>query len=166
MRVGPIALGEAEAGEHRADLGLDGVAVARAEFAFGAMEAVGDLGVLGAGGIELGHAVGEVFLLLLQGAQIGEDGHAFGEDGAAGKREPFLRQVADADALHDGDGAGVEPVDAGQDLEQRGFAGAVGADDAGALVGRDQPVQVFEEDFGAEAFAGPGELDHLGVGGG
>ena len=49
-------------------------------------------------------------------------------------------------------------------LEQRRFAGAVGADDADALVGRDQPVEVFEEDFGAEAFSGPGELNHWGLG--
>ena len=48
----PIALAEAEAGEHGADLRFDGVAVARAELAFRAMEAVGHLRVLGAGGIE------------------------------------------------------------------------------------------------------------------
>ena len=53
----PIALRETEAGEHRADLRFDGVAVARAEFAFGAVEAVGHLGVFRAGGVELGHAV-------------------------------------------------------------------------------------------------------------
>ncbi len=64
------------------------------------METVGHLGVLGAGGIELGHPVRQGFLFLFEGEQIGEDGHAFGEDGAAGKRETFLRQVADAGALH------------------------------------------------------------------
>ncbi len=129
------------------------------------MEAVGNLSVLGAGGVELGELVREGFLLLLESQQVGEDGHAFGEDGAAGEGEPFLRQVADAGALHDGDAAGVERVHAGQDFEECGFAGAVGAHDAGALVGGDQPVQILEECFGAEAFGGPGELDHLGVGG-
>ena len=105
---------------------------------------------------------GEVFLLVFERAQVGEDGHAFGEHGAAGKREAFLRQVADGDALLGGDGAGIEALDAGQHFEQRRFAGAVGAHDAGALVGRDQPVDVLEKDFGAVAFAGPGELDHGG----
>ena len=126
------------------------------------MEAVGDLGVLGAGGVEFGHAAGQVFLLVFEGAQVGEDGHAFGEDGAAGKREAFLGQVAEGDALLGDDGAGVEAFDAGEHLEQGRFAGAVGAHDAGALVGRDQPVDVFEENFGAVVFAGPGELDHGG----
>ncbi len=146
-------------------MGLDGKTVARAEFAFGAMEAVGHLRVLGAGGVELGHLMSQGFLFLLQREQIREDGHALGKDGAAGKRETFLRQVADAGALHGDDSAGIEAVHAGQDFQERGFAGAVGAHDAGALVGRDQPVQVLEECFGAKAFGGPGELDHLGVGG-
>lgn len=39
--------------------------------------------------------------------------------------------------------------------------GYVGAHDAGALVGCDQPVQVLEKCFGAEALGGPGELNHL-----
>ena len=37
-------------------------------------------------------------------------------------------------------------------------------DDADALLRRDQPVQVFKKDFGAEAFAGFGELNHDLVG--
>ena len=43
---------------------------------------------------------------------------------------------------------------------QRGFAGAVGADQAHARLGRDQPVGIFEQEFVAVAFAGGGELDH------
>ena len=43
---------------------------------------------------------------------------------------------------------------------QRGFAGAVGADQADAVAGRDQPVRVFEEEFVAEAFSGAGKLNH------
>ena len=34
------------------------------------------------------------------------------------------------------------------------------ADQADALVRRDQPVEVFEQEFVAEAFAGAGKLDH------
>ena len=32
-------------------------------------------------------------------AQVVEDGHALGENGAAGERKAVLRQVADGDAL-------------------------------------------------------------------
>ncbi len=65
----PIALGEAEAGKDGAGLGFDAVAVAGAELAFGALETVGYLGVLGAGGIEFGHAMGEHLLFLFERAQ-------------------------------------------------------------------------------------------------
>ena len=94
MRL-PIALRKSQAGEHHAHLRLDGEAVARAKLAFGLMEAVGDLRVFGAGGVEFGHPVRQRFLFLLERQQIGEDGHAFGEDGAAGERKAFLRQVAE-----------------------------------------------------------------------
>ena len=151
----PIALRETQAGEHAAHLRFDGVAVAGAKLAFHAMEAVGHLRVLGAGGVEFGHAARQVLLLVFERAQAGEDRHALGEDRAAGEREAILRQVAEGDALLGGDAAGVEPFDSGQDLEQRRLAGAVGAHDAGALVGRDQPVDVFKEDFGAVALSAP-----------
>ena len=161
MRRFQSRCGKAKAGEHRAHLRFDGVAVARAEFALGADGSGRPPAAYSAlVGIELGHAVRQLFLLLFERAQIVEDGHAFGEDGAAGEREAVLREVADAGALLGDHGAGIEAFDAGQHLEQRRFAGAVGADDAGALVGRDQPVGIFKKDFGAVAFACPGELDH------
>ncbi len=47
-----------------------------------------------------------------------------------------------------------------EDLQQRRFARAVAADQASALVRRDQPVSVFKEEFLAESFAGGGELQH------
>ena len=135
---------------------------ARGEFAFARWKRSATWGYSGLGGIEFGHLCARL-LLPFQREQVVEDGHAFVEDGAARKRKAFLRQIADAGALHCDDGAGIEAVDAGQDLEQRGFAGAVGAHDAGAFVGGDQPVQIFEECFRAEAFRGPGELDHWNV---
>ena len=94
------------------------------------------------------------FGLVLHVAEFVEDGEALVEDGAAAEREAVLREVADGHALDVGARAVVEGLDAGEDLEQRGFARAVAADQAGALVGRDQPVDVFEEEFLAEAFAG------------
>ena len=59
------------------------------------------------------------------------------------------------------DGAVVERFHAAQDFEQRGFAGAVAAHQAGALLGRDQPVAVFKQKLVAETFPGPLELDHV-----
>ena len=47
-----------------------------------------------------------------------------------------------------------------QDFHQRGFAGAVAADQANAVVAGNQPVDVFEEEFVAETFSGAGKLDH------
>jgi hypothetical protein len=127
------------------------------------VEAVRHLGVFGAGGVELGHAMGELFLLDFEVAQIGKDGHAFGEDAAAGKRQAVLRQVAEGDALLHGDGAGVETLDAGEHFQQRRFTGAVRAHQAGALVGGDHPVEMFEENLGAVALSRPVELDHGGL---
>ncbi len=55
----------------------------------------------------------------------------------------------------------VERLDAAEDFQQRGFAGAVGAHQPDAIVRRDEPVEIFEQELGAEAFAGRGELDHV-----
>ena len=95
----PIALREAEAGEHCAHLRFHRVAVARVKLALGRVEAVGHLRVFGARGIELGHAARQLFLLFFQRPQVVEDRHAFGENGAAGKRKAVLRQIAEGRAL-------------------------------------------------------------------
>ncbi len=124
------------------------------------VEAVGHLRVFGARGIELGHAVRQLFLLFFERPQVVEDSHAFGENGAAGKREAILRQIAEGRAFLGDDGTGIQAFDSRQHLKQRRFSSAVGADDARALVGRHQPIDIFKEDFGAVAFACPGELDH------
>jgi hypothetical protein len=100
--------------------------------------------------------VGELDVFRFQRAELIEDGEALVEDGAAGEREAVLREVADGHAADVGALAVVERLDAGEDFEERGFAGAVSADEAGALVGRDEPVDVVEEQFGAEALAGGG----------
>ena len=59
--------------------------------------------------------------------------------------------------------AGIEALDSRQHLENGRLARAVGAHDADAVVGRDQPVYVFKKDFGAVPFSRPGELDHVGI---
>ena len=95
--------------------------------------------------------------------EVVEDGKALGEDGLAAEGEAILREVAEGHAFDAGERAVVEGFDARKDFEERGLAGAVAADEAGALVGRDEPVGVFEEELGAEAFAGGGELEHESI---
>ena len=46
----------------------------------------------------------------------------------------------------------VERLDAGENLQQRGFAGAVGADQADAIVRRDQPVEFPKRILGPKRF--------------
>ena len=156
----PVFLGEAEAAEHGADLRVEGVDVVDVEL-------VGDVGVAVGGGEILlrlgvggGERVGDLLGLALEGEDGVEDGEALGEDGLAAQGEAVLRQIAEGHAFDAGELAVVEGFDAGEDFEQGGFAGAVAADQAGALVRRDQPVGVFEEEFLAESFAGRGELEH------
>ncbi len=156
----PFTLRKAQSGQHGAYLRLDSETVAGAKLAFSAMKAVGHLRVFGAAGVEFGHAARQVFLLRLQCAQAREHSHALGEDGAAGERKPFLGKVPDGDSFLRGDGARIEALHPAQDLEQRGFPCAIGADDADAFVGCDQPVDRFKKDFGAVPFACPGELNH------
>ncbi len=125
------------------------------------VELVGDVGVaLGGGGVLLGFRVGfgedggEFDGFALELVEVVEDGEALGEDGFAAEGEAVLREVAEGDAFVAGDDAVVKGFDARENLEEGGFAGAVAADQAGALVRRDEPVRVFKEEFLAEAFAG------------
>ena len=113
--------------------------------------------------IEFGHASGQLFHLLFHSSQVRENRHALSEDGAPGERQPILRQISGADALGPADGAVVEAFSSGQNLQQRGFAGAVRADQADAVAGRDHPVRAFEEELVAIAFAGAGELEHCSI---
>ena len=54
--------------------------------------------------------------------------------GAAGKREAVLRKVSGGSAFGDDERAVVERIHAGEDLHQRGFAGAIAADQADVVV--------------------------------
>ena len=94
------------------------------------------------------------------GAQVVEHRHALGENAAAGEREAVLGKISGGGAFGDGERAVVEGVHAGEDLHERGFAGAVAADQADAVAGRDEPVRVFEKEFVAETFSGAGKLNH------
>src|SRR5580704_2160490 len=92
--------------------------------------------------------------------QSSEHRHALGKNGTSRKREAVLRQISSSGAFGDDQRAVVERVQAGENLHQRGLAGAVRADQANAVVGRDEPVGVFKKEFVAETFSGAGKLNH------
>src|SRR5207245_1259636 len=94
-----------------------------------------------------GQRVGEFDGLGLECVKVVEDGEALGEDGFATKGEAVLREIAEGHAFDAGELSVVEGLDAGEDLEKSGLTGAVAADEAGALVRRDEPVGIFEEEF-------------------
>ena len=156
----PVFFGKAQAHEYASDFGLDGVAVASAELVLEAMVAVGDRGVLGAGVVEFRHAMGQGLQFHFHGAEVIEDGHAFGEDTATGEREAVLREISGRSAFGDDERAVVEGIHTGENLHEGGFAGAIASDQADAVVGRDQPVCVFEKKLVAETFSGCGKLNH------
>ena len=158
----PVVLGEPQAGQHRARLCLDRVAVARAEFAVQALEAIRHLLVLEALRVEFRHAVGQALELFLHGAQIGKDRQALGKHGAAGKRQAILRQVARGQPARGGQQARIQRLDARQDLQHGAFAGAVGAHQADAIIGRNQPIHVLEQQLVPVALPRAGELQHGG----
>ena len=159
----PFFMRKAQARQHGSHLRFNGVAIAVTELTVQVMETVGHLRVLGPGGIQFAHLVRELFHLHFHLLQRGEHRHALGEHAAAGEREAVLRQVAGADAARDAELAVVERFHARQHFEQRGFAAAVRAHQAGTVLGRDHPVEIFKQQLGAEAFAGAGELDHLSL---
>ena len=67
------------------------------------------------------------------------------EDGAAGQQVVALVQHGDPHAAGAGDAAVVGLLHAGQDAQQRGLAGAVGADDADALAVVEPEGDLVEE---------------------
>ena len=121
---------------------------------------VGNIGVLRAFVIEFRHAASQRFHFLFDGMELGKDGHALGENGAAGHGEAVLRKVSGGDAFGARDRAVVERLAAGKNLHNGGFAGAVRSDQTNARLWRDQPVGIFEQELVAVALAGGGKLDH------
>ncbi len=150
----PVFLAKAEAIEHRANLRVERVTVMHAKVAQYALIAFGDLVIFTRSRIEFAHLVGELFHLHFQRLQPTEHGHTFFEDGAAFETQAILRQIAEGSVFCRRDGAVVERLDAAQDFQQCGFAGTVGAHQSHAVVGRDEPIQIVEQKFGAEPFSG------------
>src|SRR5260370_31279584 len=127
---------------------------------FQAVVAVGSVGIFWTLMVELGDAMSQRFQLPLHRMQFLENSHAFGENGAARERETILRQVPSRRSLGDNERAIIERIQPGENLHQRGFAGAVRAHQADAVARRDQPVGIFKKKFVAETFSGPRKLNH------
>ena len=123
-------------------------------------KAIGRRSVFGRFRVKLGKACGKGFELLLHVAQLGEDGEALGKNAAAAEGETFLGKVADSHAAGALQASVVERFRAGEHFEQGGFAGAVGPNQGGALIGRNEPVGILEQDAWAESFAGSRQLEH------
>ena len=73
------------------------------------------------------------------------DGESLGEDG-------FLSDVCEAGELAESDFAGVRVDASGEDLEEGGFAGAVGTDEAEAIAIVQGERDIGKEGLGAKAF--------------
>jgi hypothetical protein len=150
----PILFGEAEAGEHSADLGVERVAVEGVKALLKHGIALGCGVVLGAGVVKLGKLAGEPLHLRLHLAQFVKDGEALFKDRSAGELKALLRQIADAHAAGLLHLAVVQRFKASKDLHQSGLAGAVGADQRGLLLATDEPVGLQEEYTRSKALAG------------
>src|SRR5690606_21121922 len=77
-----------------------------------------------------------------------------------GDPSAILVDGGDLDGVADGDGAAVGRLLADDDLERRGLAHTVGADDADDAVGRQGEGQVLDEDAVAEPLGEVLDLDH------
>ena len=156
----PVFLAEAQAVEHRAHLRVERVAVVHAEVAGDSLVAVGHLFVFARRRIELAHLVGEVFHLLLHRSQVAEHGHALVEDGAAFEAQAILRQIAEGRVLGGGNASRSRATRCRRGPSAAWTCRCRSRRPARPIVRRDEPVKIFEQQLGAEAFSGRGELDH------
>src|SRR6516162_9928992 len=104
--------------------------------------------------VELAHLVREFFHLGFERAQVVEYRHAFVKDRPAGELQSILRQVAKGRVLRAGNAAVVERLQPSQHLQQSGLTSAVGTQQPDARLRGDEPIEVVEEEFGAEALTG------------
>ncbi len=121
----------------------------------------------GAGGaVEVGVAEGEAFedaagfwFDFPAAVFVGVHGGEF-EDGFVASGGGFLGEEAEGDAAFHGDLAVVGALFAEDDGEERGFAGAVGADEADAFAAVNLEGDVAEKHAAGEGFGDIGELQH------
>src|SRR6185437_7103306 len=110
--------------------------------------------------VQFRHPMRQIFLFLLQSAKRIKDGHALGEHRAARKIDAILRKVAGDNALCGIDRPIVERLNLRQNLQQRRLPRTIRADNTNALLRRNQPIEIFKKNAGAEAFPGFGKLNH------
>ena len=96
----PVLTAETQARQNGAHAGFNVVAIAGGKFGLNVVVALDDLLVLGAGVVDLAHALLERLLLGFKGADLVENRQAFVEDAASREGDAILRQVARADAFH------------------------------------------------------------------
>ena len=116
--------------------------------------------VLGARMIQLRHLRCRALDLAFHGAQLVKDAEALLEDGSPGQPQPLLRQIADAHAARLLHHPVVERLETRQHLHQRGFAGAVCADQRSLFVAPDQPVGLGKQHARPKALSGILQREH------
>ena len=141
-----VGVFEAEAGEHLFDarLHLAHIVVVEVELDF-AVNFEG-VRVFVARGVERSELLGCGFELRLQREGVLEGGLGFREEGAAADVDALLGQVADVDVFRLIDVAAVGRGQAGDDLHQGRFAGAVWPGEADAVLGAHREGEVLVQD--------------------
>ena len=111
---------------------------------------VAPLGPLAVGRVfRLGHLLGGLLELVLQVDQRGEPRLDDLDQRLAGLEVGLLPQQADPDSRPDEELTVIGLFQAGQDLDQRGLAGAVGPDQADPLAGANLERQLGEDRIAA-----------------
>ncbi len=150
---------DAETGQHRLGAGLEIVAAAMLELLVG----------IAVAGQQVGHGVIRHRLAHggLHGAEFHPQRHGAGggrhhlfQGRAAGHLADILGEVADDRILATADLAGIGMLLAGDQAEDGGLAGAVGADQAAAAAGEDLEAGVLEEDPVAMLPGHVAQVDH------
>src|SRR6185437_14379661 len=156
----PIFWTKSQAGEYRANLRLDRVAVVHTKFVLDCVIPLRNVVVLRRGMVHLGHAIHELLELTLHVAQVLEHRRALCKHGATREGQAILRQVAKGEPFCNTHVAVIERLQSAQNLQQRGFPSPVRAHKPQPVARRDQQISTLEQQFVPVAFSGRVELDH------
>ena len=152
----PVLPGEPEPGEDFPHPGVEFVAAAATPFLFEFAVPLQESRFRR----RLRQPLGQGFLGAPLRQQVGERGlHLFGH-AAAGEAEPVLGQVADPAGARPDHFALVRSGFPGEDPQDGGLAGAVGADQPDPLAGADPPAHPVEQHLLPVGFRSLDQLDH------
>ncbi len=160
---GPVVLAEAEPAEHRPHLRIQVVEIVLLQRVAYQAEAVRNHRILRTVRRKVRKLIAERVHLLVHRQRFVKDRQALLEDGLAAHHQAVLRQVADGQPLAAIELSAVQLLDARKHLQQRALARAVAADEAGALIRRDQPVGAFKQQFVSEALGSIGKVQHASI---